>query len=339
MLDATPTSTAPLSPPRRRNKLWIAAQVGIAAIVFISIGRTLAQQWREYQHTALVVHPDWRFIALSGVVVLATYALLIEVWRRILAEWHATISFADAARIQCVSKLGLYVPGRVWQMVAMGRMAQAVNVAPAAAAGSAILSTVVNIAMGFAVAVFTGWNALDTLSRGHAALGVVLAVAIVGGVLLLPFMIPALVSVVNRVTRRNFELDNLPRRAVYIAIVGNVVVWIMYGWSFQLLVHGVLGETRGSLADYVAAYALSYVIGYLVLVVPGGVGTRELVQTTALTAMGLADVKQAAVIAVTSRLWLTVLELLPGFIYLARGARGRPQAPTQAPTARNGSNS
>lgn len=295
-------------------------------------------QWRDYRHTALVVNPDWRYIALSGIVVLATYALLIEVWRRILAEWHATISFGDAARIWCVSNLGKYVPGKVWQILAMGQMAQAVNVPPAAAAGSAIVSTVVNIGMGFAVAVLTGWNALDTLSKGHAALGVVLAVAIVGGVLLLPLMIPVFISLLNRMTRRSFELGALPRRAVYIAIVGNVVAWILYGWSFQLLVHGVLGETRGSLADYVAAYALSYVIGYLVLVVPGGVGTRELVQTTALTAMGLADVKQAAVIAVTSRLWLTVLELLPGFIYLARGARRRPQAPTQAPTARNGSN-
>ncbi|MEP6494512.1 MAG: lysylphosphatidylglycerol synthase domain-containing protein [bacterium] len=328
MPDATPTSIAPPSPPARRNKVWVVAQFAVAAIVFISIGRALAGQWRDYQHTALVVHPDWRFIALSGIVVLATYALLIEVWRRILAEWKSTISFGDAARIWCVSNLGKYVPGKVWQILAMGQMAQSINVPPAAAAGSAIVSTVVNIGMGFAVAVVTGWSALDVISKGHAALGIVIAVATVGGVLLLPVMIPFAVRLASRITRRPLDLGTLPRRAVYIAIVGNIAAWILYGWSFQLLVHGVLGNTRGSLGDYIAAYALSYVIGYLVLVVPGGIGTRELVQTTALTAMGLADVKQAAVIAVTSRLWLTVLELLPGFIYLARGARRRPQATT-----------
>jgi len=328
LLDATPTSTAPPSPARRRNKLWIAAQIAIAAIVFFYIGRTLVLQWQEFQHAPLVVHPDWRFIALSGIVVFGTYALLIEVWRRILAEWGASISFGDAARIWFVSNLGKYVPGKVWQILAMGQMAQAVNVPPAAAAGSAIVSTVVNIGMGFAVAVLTGWSALDAISKGHAVLGVVIAVAIVVGVLLLPLMIPTAVRLASRVTRRNFELGILPRRAVYIAIVGNVAAWILYGWSFQLLVHGVIGETRGSLSDYIAAYALSYVIGYLVLAVPGGLGTREGVQTAALTAMALADPKQAAVVAVTSRLWLTVLELTPGFIYLARGARRRPQATT-----------
>jgi hypothetical protein len=120
LLDATPTSTAPLS-PARRNKRWLVAQVAVAIVVFVSIGSALAGQWRDYRHTALVIHPDWRYIALSGIVVLATYALLIEVWRRILGEWHATISFADAARIWCVSNLGKYVPGKVWQILPWGR--------------------------------------------------------------------------------------------------------------------------------------------------------------------------------------------------------------------------
>jgi hypothetical protein len=41
----------------------------------------------------------------------------------------------------------------------------------------------------------------------------------------------------------------------------------------------------------------------------------------ALGALKLATPRQAVVVTVTSRLWLTVLELVPGFIYLARGAR------------------
>jgi uncharacterized membrane protein YbhN (UPF0104 family) len=141
-------------------------------------------------------------------------------------------------------------------------------------------------------------------------------------------MIPTLVSVASTITRRKIDLGVLPRRAVYVAIVGNAIAWVLYGWSFQLLVHGILGNTKGSLTDYIAAYSLSYVIGYLVLIVPGGIGTREIVQTAALTTMMLADTKQAAVIAVTSRLWLTVLELVPGFIFLARTTRRRPQATT-----------
>jgi hypothetical protein len=300
-------------------------QVAVAAILLASIGGTVLREWRDYEHVPLVVQPDWRYVALSGVIVLATYALLVEVWRRILAAWQAKISFGNAVRIWCVSNLGKYVPGKVWQILAMGKMAEALNVAPAAAAGSAILSTVVNIGVGFAVAVIAGWSAMDTLSGGHATLGAMLVVAIIGGTLLVPYFLPTLVRLGERITRRNFNLGVLPRRAVYIAIIGNAVAWILYGWSFQLLVRGVLGTAPGRMTDYVAAYALSYVIGYLAIIVPGGLGIREGVQTLTLKTMSLvATPQQALVVAVTSRLWLTVLEILPGLVYLALSAKRRP---------------
>src|SRR3954452_25025119 len=160
LLAATPTSTAPPS-PARRNKRWVALQFLVLVIVLGSITWTIRRQWRDFQRADFTGHPDWGYLSLSGLVVLATYALLVEVWRRILSEWHACISFGNAARIWCVSNLGKYVPGKVWQILAMGKMAEAVDVPPVAAAGSAILSTVVNIAMGCVVAVAAGWRALD----------------------------------------------------------------------------------------------------------------------------------------------------------------------------------
>ncbi len=271
----------------------------------------------------------------SGVVVLVTYALLVQVWRLILREWKASLSFGDAVRIWCVSNLGKYIPGKVWQIAAMGKLAKNASVPPAAAAGSAILNTLVNIAVGFAVGVVAGFKSLDALSQGHATLGIGVTILAIGGVLLLPAMIPRLTAVARRVTGRDLDLGTLPIRAVYIAIGGNVVAWLLYGWSFQLLVHGVLGRAPGHFADYVAAYALSYVIGYLAFFIPGGLGAREGMLALSLGALNLANPKEALAIAIVSRLWLTILEVIPGLLYLTGG----PRTATQAPTPRNGSNS
>jgi uncharacterized membrane protein YbhN (UPF0104 family) len=87
--------------------------------------------------------------------------------------------------------------------------------------------------------------------------------------------------------------------------------------------------------DYVAVYASSYVIGYLALALPGGIGVREGAQTKMLTILGVATLGQAATIAVTSRLWLTVLEIVPALVFLARGNRSR----SEAMTSHDGSNS
>jgi hypothetical protein len=270
-------------------------------------------------------------VIVAALVVLATYALLIETWRRILTAWGQRLDFANAARIWFVSNLGKYVPGKVWQVGAMGVMAQQRNVAPAAAAGSAIVSTVVNIATGMAVALIAGWRAMEALSRGHAALGIALIAAILGSVILLPTLMPFALTWLRRFTGRDLAVGAFPHRAVYIAIVGNVIAWILYGLAFQLFVLGVLGSAQGSPTRYIAAYASSYVIGYLAFVVPGGIGVREGALTATLIALGLATAPQAAVVAITSRLWLTVLELLPGVVFLARTPRQPPQS-REAPT-------
>lgn len=324
MPDATPTSTAPPS-PARRNKLWAAAQIVVAAIVVAFIGKTLVSQWTEFRGTPLRASPSWPRLAGSSLAVLVVYAVLIETWRRIVAAWGSAMRFGDAARIWSISNLGRYVPGKVWQIGAMTTLAERAGVSPIAAAGSAILNTIVNIATGFLVALVAGWRSFDTLSYGHTALGVGLLVVVIGGVMLLPFLLPSLLGLARRFTGRALAVAAIPHRAIYLSLAGNIVAWLLYGAAFQWFVHGIIGSTAGSFADFVTAWAWPYVLGYLVLVVPGGIGVRDGALALALTALGIATPPQAALITVASRLWLTVLELLPGFVYLALGRRPEPK--------------
>jgi uncharacterized membrane protein YbhN (UPF0104 family) len=296
----------------------------------------LLQQWKEFRGTSIEVHPRWALIALSCAVVFAAYAVLIETWRRILLAWGDRLGFVDAARIYFISNLGRYVPGKVWGIGVMAELSRRKQVSPAAAAGSSIISTLVNIATGFVVALIAGWKAVDRISNGHAVIGGVLAAAMLLGLFALPVALPTIMDLARRATGRNLSVANLPHRAIYIAIVGNLVGWALYGVAFQAFTSGVIGQANGSSLDYVAVYASSYVLGYLALAVPGGLGPREAALTTLLTTLGLvANVGQAAIVAVTSRLWLTALEIIPALLFLALGARPRPHAMT----ARDGTKS
>lgn len=285
------------------------------------VGRTLVRDWRNYADNPIRLDWHWGSVLGSAALVVLTYGLLVELWRRILAEWGAGMAFGDAVRIWCVSNLGKYVPGKVWQIVAMGQLARRVDVPAAAAAGSAILNTVANIGVGFAIGVALGFRALNDLTGGRATLSIGFTLAVICGVLLLPMMLPRLIAVAERATGKRLELGVLPTRAVYLALAGNVVAWLLYGVAFQLLVYGVLGHAPGAWTAYVSVYALSYVIGYLVFFTPGGIGTREAVQTSGLASLGLVtNPKEALAVAVVSRLSLTVLEILPGLFYLTREA-------------------
>ena len=292
------------------------------------VGKALVAQWRAVRGQPIELHPNWPIILASGLVVLATYAVLIEAWRRILVAWNTSVAFWPAARIMSVSRLGLYVPGRIWQMTAMTEMARREGVKPAAAVGSSVLNTVVNIAMGFLVALVAGWRSFDTISHGRTGLGVTLLVVVLGAVLLLPSALPLILDAARRVTVKSLPDVTLPHRAVYVAIGANILAWLLYGAAFQLFVLGMTGSAPGSYADYVTAFAWPYILGYLALVVPGGLGVREGALALALGTLKLATPPTALVIAVSSRLWLSLLEVIPGVLFLKRSGGSRPRAPT-----------
>ncbi len=328
MPDATPTSIAPPS-RARRNRLWLGVQIAVTAIILWFVAARLVDEWHKFRGVPSEIHPRWGLVALSCVVVFATYGVLIETWRKMVVSWGEPLSRSDASAIWFVSTLVRYLPwNAVFQLGAFAELSRRRKVPPTTAAGAALINTVVNIATGFVVALLAGWQSLDRLTKGNAGLELAFAVLLLIGLLVLPLVMPAILDFIRRTTNRELPLAPLPRRVVYQSLIGNVIAWGLYGVAFQLFVVGVLGEARGSTVDYIAVWASAYVIGYLALALPAGLGARDLALADALATLGLATAGQGLTVAVSARLWMTVLELVPALVYLARGTRSRSQATT-----------
>jgi uncharacterized membrane protein YbhN (UPF0104 family) len=293
-----------------------AAQIAIALAALTFAFRALRTQWTGSSVQLGQVQPDWAWIAASGVLFLATYAVLIEVWREVVRTWGSRLDYWSAARIWTVSNLGRYVPGKLWQIGAMGVMAQRAGVSAIAATGSAILNVVVNLVAGFLVVAALGWSLLNVPGTGGIKLFVVVLVVCAAGLALLPLALPPLLRVVTRVTGRDLSIGPLPPAAIVLSLIGNLIAWLLYGAAFAVFARGMLGSSQGPLTAYIAVYALSYLVGYLVLFAPAGVGFREAAMVALLPAAHLANPTQAAILAVTSRLWLTALEIAPGALFL-----------------------
>ncbi len=321
-----------MTPLQRR--LFTALQVLFALAVIWYAGRTLIERWSEFQQAPLSVRPRWEWIIPASVIVLMSYLLLVHVWMAHLRVWGIRLGFAAAARLWFISNLGRYVPGKVWGIGTLVVMAKRRNISPVATVGSSLLVMVVGIVAGLAVVLVTGTGAVELAlrQRGVDAAPWMLPAAAIGAIASLiaaPAVLPALARWVGRSTGEAPVLPSLPVSAVWVVALGTGLSWILYGLAFQLFSMGMVGGIGGAATSYIAVYTGAYLIG-LVSPSPAGAGVREGGLVAGLLALDLATAPQALLIALSSRVWLTVLEVAPGAIFLLVRSEEQPRGPEPA---------
>jgi len=292
---------------RHRWLVWL-AQLVIAGVVVAMVWRTFAANWREFTslHVALAPKPGW--IALSVLAVLATYAIQIESWRRILAGWGQRLAYGRAARIWLLVNLGRYIPGKVWSVAGLIVLAQRAGVESWAAGASAFAIQAVGIGTAVALVALAIPGATSPLRLVVAAL---IAVGTIG-ILAWDRVARRLAALVGRAE----QFRALPLAAVAESATLTFASWVTYGVAFWLLVPG-LGLTGGghlSLPTAAGVFALGYILGLLALFAPGGVVVREVTFIGLLTpALGSGG---AVALSVGSRVLLTLAEVAAPLIVL-----------------------
>jgi len=121
--------------------------------------------------------------------------------------------------------------------------------------------------------------------------------------------------VVARVSGRDLPWPEAPPRDLAVYVSALSLPWVAYGVAFWWFGLALLGDAAPSLGLAVGAHTASYVAGILAVVAPGGIVVREAALVAVLSpAVGA---ENALLLAVASRLWLIVLELLTAVIVLA----------------------
>ena len=295
-----------------------------AAAVLFFAARSLAGQWSKVESRLSHIQLQWQWILLASVIVLVTYALLIEGWRRVLAAWHSSLPFNAAARIWFLSNLGKYVPGNIWSLTAMGVMARERGVSGLAAAGSSVIMQSVSLATGTAVVIVTSAKLLGK----PLILGAAVALLIIG-LLAAPRFLPRIAQWIGSITGREIAPPSIPASSVWTAAIASALSWLFYGLAFRYFVHGLLGVAAGEISTYIAVYTAAYILGFISPIAPAGLGVREITLAAFMTQLGLANEADAALVAIAARLWLTIIELVPSGLYVAAGAR-RKSLPTDS---------
>jgi uncharacterized membrane protein YbhN (UPF0104 family) len=123
-------------------------------------------------------------------------------------------------------------------------------------------------------------------------------------------------------------LRAVPPSKLAMAFAANLLAWSAYGVSLLCLARGLLPGVALSLPQAIGVFTCSYLVGFLALFAPGGLGPRESVFLLMLA--GDIGLKPAAALALASRLLLTGTEVLPAVPLLLRRTAPRPPSIREA---------
>ncbi|WP_116949981.1 lysylphosphatidylglycerol synthase domain-containing protein [Jiangella endophytica] len=253
--------------------------------------------------------------ALPPLTVLAAFAVALAYvlatmasWRAVLTDLGSAVPLGPAARMFLLSQLGKYLPGGVWNLVAAAEIGADLRIPRRRSVTVMAVALLVSIVTGLlvaAVAVLAGPS--DVRDTYGVAL---LALPLLAALLAPPVLNRLLGFLLRRLGRAPLE-HPLSAAGVARASAWALLAWLLAGLHVHLLVTALGADASlATAALATGAYALAWTVGFLVVVVPAGVGVREAVLGLVLAGQLSGGAVVIAVLA--SRLLLTVADLALG---------------------------
>ncbi len=314
------------------------AQVILLLVALGFLAALARGQWSALRAYRWQLAPAW---ALFGLAILGlSWLLEADTWRTILNDLggqpreknlpegtgrRQALPYGRALQAWFLSNIIRYIPGNVWQFLGMVELAAEDGVPRAATLASVALHQVISTSAGLLLA--AAYFALAGRGAWVVRLRPFLFAVPLGLLLLQPRVLQSVLNwVLARFHRPALEVT-LTWGRIWLLLLRYGVVWLVQGLAFAALVRALAPLPLAGVPYVAAAWVAAYVIGFLSLLTPSGLGVREGVIVLLLAAVLPQPV--AAVIAILARLWTIAGEAVAAGLALA--TRRRPAvAPVDA---------
>ncbi|MCJ7577897.1 MAG: lysylphosphatidylglycerol synthase domain-containing protein [candidate division Zixibacteria bacterium] len=261
-----------------------------------------------YTHWTSLSQYQWRFdyklLFSSLILVIANYIFLIQIWRRLIFRMGYFLKFKKAFKIFFYSSMGKYVPGKVWSVLGMVYMCEKEGISVKVSVASAVLNQALNMIGGLLlVVIVSGTKFLGGLPKiAYLPLALILIIFIY------PPLMESTLNVLLKLLKKETISINLSFRDNLAFTLLFILSWCVYGVAFNIFIRSLTPFSWNLLPFLSSAFAFSYIIGFLSVFVPGGLGVREGILVFYLSSYFPLPV--ATLIALLSRLWMTAAEIL-----------------------------
>ena len=266
-------------------------------IIFLFLFRELWSNW-----TALKGY-SWKWNWPLGLISFAalTGSLFFLPWglKEVLALLGHPLPYFRTCKILFASLMAKYLPGGWWAFVGRAHFYRREGLTLPQASVAVLMETLLVVTSGILVFSLFSLYPASLAGGGQKAFWVLLG----GGCLALlhPFFLNLLLVLVEKIFKKPVMTLHFPYRRIGYPFFIFFLFWLGMGGSFWILAGSLIGLKLALLPQMVSAFALSWILGFLSFITPGGLGVREGALTLLLTPS--LPLYAAAALSLLSRIW------------------------------------
>jgi hypothetical protein len=271
--------------------------IGVAGGAFVA--RRIVRDRSEIADALSSANPAW--LVIGGITGLLAMGLIGVNWLLVLRHGGAAAPWRRGMSWFFVGQLGKYVPGGIWPIVGQAELAHRDSTPRRVAYSSTAMSMVATFLGAATVAAVSGLLSPSDGRLVPAAIAVGLVLTF--GALMIPAARSPLDRLAQRVTKKQLRLPD--PRWFSLLVVRHLPVWVSFAGMNIFAVAALGADLDASLVvELVFVTCVSWMAGFVVVGVPGGIGIRETIFISMTTAPLGAGVAVSA--AVLSRVVSTV---------------------------------
>lgn len=289
-------------------------------LVMIFLGRYLYRNWEKFKEIDYSKINIWFF--LGAVFMHFVYKIMqASLWHYITYLNDCSIKWWDAVVAYLISIFGKYIPGKVFMLLARVPAYEEEGKSVAKVSVSFLIEnvcTLLGAAFLFLISlVFIPNEVLnDVLQAFSKYKWATLILIVLFFICIHPKIINFFLGIVQKVTKK----DNMQIPMTYPQMLKVVLLfilnWIVLGIGFYMVAYSIYPIPANQMLYVAGVFGLSVIIGILAIFAPSGIGVRDVILGLGLSL--IMPQEYAAIIAIVSRLWMTVSELsVIGLGYLA----------------------
>ncbi len=251
-------------------------------------------------------HPIYVIGHLGSLVF--TFALFVSAWRLCIHSQGEPCPWRTACFSWLVPNLGKYIPGKLLMLGARVEIMHKHSVRRSITSAAMMfehMAMIIAAAPFILIVVFTSKSTFSLPACLIATLALLIPIS---AVVIYPQFLMATLNYILRRTRRA-PLQHRPSRKKLLHIIMlHAIAWLIYGISGHLLLTALLPNANVPVWITISAFPAAWLIGFVSILTPGGLGVREAVLVFTL---GRFITTEAALsLAIASRATWTFVEML-----------------------------